>query len=161
MLNTSTNVWPFGKWGIDIVGPFIPGTGEKGFLIVATDYFTKWAEVKAVQHIRDKDIFKFIFENIICRFGIPAQLVSDNGKQFEGENITMLLNAFKIQSGKSTALYLQSNGQNYKERSNRNVALLSDIWSRGSTTNRSDHPYRKDRSLGKEFKCGFDFNKVG
>ncbi|XP_026429310.1 uncharacterized protein LOC113325326 [Papaver somniferum] len=68
-------------------------------------------EVKAVQHIRDKDIFKFIFENIICRSGIPAQLVSDNGKQFEGENITMLLNAFKIQSGKSTPLYPQSNGQ--------------------------------------------------
>ncbi|XP_026430940.1 uncharacterized protein LOC113328063 [Papaver somniferum] len=161
MLNTSTNVWPFGKWGIDIVGPFIPGTGQKRFLIVATDYFTKWAEVKAVQHIRDKDIFTFIFENIICRFGILAQLVSDSGKQFEGENITMLLNAFKIQSGKSTPLYPQSNGQNYKERSNRNVALLSDIWSIGSTTNRSDHPYHKERNLGKEFKCGFDFNKVG
>ncbi|XP_026396952.1 uncharacterized protein LOC113291656 [Papaver somniferum] len=77
MLNNSVNAWPFGRWGIDIVGPFIPGTRKRRYLIV---YFTKWAEVKAVQHIRDKDIFTFIFENIICRFGIPAQLVSDNGK---------------------------------------------------------------------------------
>ncbi|XP_026458907.1 uncharacterized protein LOC113359500 [Papaver somniferum] len=45
------------------------------------------------------------------RFGIPAQLVSDNGKQFEGENIEMLLNAFKVQSGQSTPLYPQSNSQ--------------------------------------------------
>ncbi|XP_026445407.1 uncharacterized protein LOC113346002 [Papaver somniferum] len=73
--------------------------------------FTKWAEVKAVQHIRDKDIFTFIFENIICIFGIPSQLLSDNGKQFDGENIEMLLNAFKIQSGKSTLLYRHNNGQ--------------------------------------------------
>ncbi|XP_026440506.1 uncharacterized protein LOC113339452 [Papaver somniferum] len=65
------------------------GTRQKRYLIVATDYFTKWAEVKAVQHIRGKDIFTFIFENIICRVGIPAQLVSDNGKQFEGDNIEM------------------------------------------------------------------------
>ncbi|XP_026420481.1 protein NYNRIN-like [Papaver somniferum] len=120
MINTSTNVWPFGKWGIDIVGPFILGTGQKRFLIFPTDYFTKWAEVKAVQHIRDKDIFTFIFENIICRFCIPAQLESDNRKQFEGENITMLLNAFKIQSGKSTPLYPQSDGQ--VEATNKKIA---------------------------------------
>ncbi|XP_026451905.1 uncharacterized protein LOC113352279 [Papaver somniferum] len=53
-------------------------------------------------------------------FGIPAQLVSDNGKQFEGENITMLLNAFKIQSGKSDPLYPQSNGQ--VEATNKTIA---------------------------------------
>ncbi|XP_026450952.1 uncharacterized protein LOC113351113 [Papaver somniferum] len=116
MLNTSANAWPFEKWGIDIVGPFIPGTGQNIYLIIATDYFTKWAEVKAVQHIRDKGIFTFIFENIVCRFGIPAQLVSDNGKQFEGENIEMLLNASKIQSGKSTPLYPQNNGQGIQQR---------------------------------------------
>ncbi|XP_026442042.1 uncharacterized protein LOC113341348 [Papaver somniferum] len=45
------------------------------------------------------------------RFGIPTQIVSDNGKKFEGENMEMLFNAFKIQSGKSTPFYPQSNGQ--------------------------------------------------
>ncbi|XP_026377551.1 uncharacterized protein LOC113271842 [Papaver somniferum] len=54
------------------------------------------------------------------KFGIPAQLVSDNGKQFEGDNITMLLNAFKIQSDKSTPLYPQSNGQ--VEATNKTIA---------------------------------------
>ncbi|XP_026384066.1 uncharacterized protein LOC113279600 [Papaver somniferum] len=54
------------------------------------------------------------------RFGIPVQLVSNNGKQFEGENIEMLLNAFKIQSGKSTPLYPQSNG--HVEATNKTVA---------------------------------------
>ncbi|XP_026456957.1 uncharacterized protein LOC113357723 [Papaver somniferum] len=53
-------------------------------------------------------------------FGIPAQLVSDNGKQFEGENIAMLLNAFKIQSGKSNPLYPQCNGK--VEATNKKIA---------------------------------------
>ncbi|XP_026437839.1 uncharacterized protein LOC113336062 [Papaver somniferum] len=42
---------------------------------------------------------------------LNSSTISDNGKQFEGENIKMLLNAFKIQNGKSTALYPQRNGQ--------------------------------------------------
>lgn len=41
----------------------------------------------------------------------PSEIVSDNGKQFEGEHTTMLFNAFKIQSGKSTPLYPQINGK--------------------------------------------------
>jgi hypothetical protein len=65
-------------------------------------------------------VFTFIFENIICRFGVPAQLVSDNGKQFEGQNIEMLLNAFKIKCGKSTPLYPQANGQ--AEATNKTIA---------------------------------------
>ncbi|XP_026395814.1 uncharacterized protein LOC113290420 [Papaver somniferum] len=104
-LNSILSVWPFAKWVLDIVGPLVPGSKQRRFLIVATDYFTKWVEAKATQHIRDSDIFSFIFEQTICRFGIPVQLVSDNGKQFEENNIAMFLNAFKIQSGKSTPLY--------------------------------------------------------
>ncbi|XP_026440640.1 uncharacterized protein LOC113339337 [Papaver somniferum] len=53
-------------------------------------------------------------------FRIPTQLVSDNGKQFEGENIELLLNAFKIQSGKSTPLSPRSNGQ--AEATNKTIA---------------------------------------
>ncbi|XP_026420595.1 uncharacterized protein LOC113316658 [Papaver somniferum] len=108
--------------GIDIVGPFVTGTKQRRYLIVATDYFTKWVEAKAVQHTKDGDIYDFILENIICRFGIPVLIVSYNGKQFEGENVKMLFNAFKIQSGKSTPLYPQSNGQ--AEDTNKTVASM-------------------------------------
>ena len=38
---------PFYKWGIDIVGPLPIATDQRKFMLVATNYFTKWAEVEA------------------------------------------------------------------------------------------------------------------
>ena len=40
-LTTITSPWPFAQWGLDIVGPLPRAPGNKRFLIVATDYFTK------------------------------------------------------------------------------------------------------------------------
>ena len=46
-LHSVTSPWPFYKWGIDIVGPLPLTTGQRKFMLVATDYFTKWAKVEA------------------------------------------------------------------------------------------------------------------
>nr|GEV20322.1 reverse transcriptase domain-containing protein [Tanacetum cinerariifolium] len=67
---------------IDIAGPFLKGPGKVKFLIVAMDYFTKWIEAKAVATITGGQVKKFVWDNIVCRFGIPGEIVSDNGKQF-------------------------------------------------------------------------------
>ncbi|GJU92894.1 reverse transcriptase domain-containing protein [Tanacetum coccineum] len=81
-LTPITSLWPFYKWGIDIVGPFLEGPGKVKFLIVAIDYFTKWIEVKPVATITGNQVKKFVWDNIVCRFGLPGEIVSDNGKQF-------------------------------------------------------------------------------
>ncbi|GKC09827.1 reverse transcriptase domain-containing protein [Tanacetum coccineum] len=47
--------WPFYKWGIGIAGPFPEGPGKVKFLIVATDYFTKWIEAKHVATITESN----------------------------------------------------------------------------------------------------------
>nr|GEW35081.1 reverse transcriptase domain-containing protein [Tanacetum cinerariifolium] len=60
---------PFYKWGIDIAGPFPKGPGKVKFLIVAMDYFTKWIVTKAVATITDGQVKKFVWDNIVCRFG--------------------------------------------------------------------------------------------
>ncbi|GJY10838.1 reverse transcriptase domain-containing protein [Tanacetum coccineum] len=75
-------LWPFYKWGIDIAGPFPKGPGKVKFLIVAMDYFTKWIEAKAVARITGNQVKKFVWNNIVCRFGLPREIISDNGKQF-------------------------------------------------------------------------------
>nr|GEW30927.1 reverse transcriptase domain-containing protein [Tanacetum cinerariifolium] len=67
---------------IDIAGPFSEGPGKVKFLIVAIDYFTKWVEAKAVATITGGQVKKFVWDNIVCRFGIPGKIISDNGKQF-------------------------------------------------------------------------------
>ena len=48
-------------------------------MLVIVDYFTKWAKVEALANIQDVDVKKFVWKNIITRFGVPDSLISDNG----------------------------------------------------------------------------------
>nr|GEW90155.1 reverse transcriptase domain-containing protein [Tanacetum cinerariifolium] len=63
-------------------GPFPKGPGKVKFLIVAMDYFTKWIEAKLVATITGSQIKKFVWDNIVCRFRLLRDIISDNGKQF-------------------------------------------------------------------------------
>ncbi|GJQ94238.1 reverse transcriptase domain-containing protein [Tanacetum coccineum] len=74
--------WLFYKWGIDIAGPFPKGPCKVKFLLVAIDYFTKWIEAKPAATIMGNQIKKFVWYNIVCRFGLPEEIISNNGKQF-------------------------------------------------------------------------------
>ena len=58
-------LWPFAQWGLDIVGPFPKAVGNKKYLLVCTDYFTKWVEVEHLANIRDVDVKRFIWKNIV------------------------------------------------------------------------------------------------
>ena len=64
---------------MDILGPFKPGCYQKKFIIVAFDYFTKWIEAEALSSITETRVQKFIWKNIITRFGLPRVLVFDKG----------------------------------------------------------------------------------
>ncbi|KAL6345085.1 hypothetical protein AAG906_013568 [Vitis piasezkii] len=55
----------------DIVGPLPIAAAQKKFLLVATNYFSKWVEAEAYASIKDKKVSKFIWENIVCRFKDP------------------------------------------------------------------------------------------
>ena len=52
---------------------------------MAMDYYTKWVEAEALANIRDVDVKKFIWKNIVTRFGVPRALVSNNGLQFDSK----------------------------------------------------------------------------
>ncbi|XP_028091258.1 uncharacterized protein K02A2.6-like [Camellia sinensis] len=97
--------------GLDIVVPLLRAPGNKRFLIVATDYFTKWIEAEALIHIRDVNDKRFVWRNIITQFGIPRALVSDNGTQFDCGIYREFCNAYGIRPYFSSPAYLQSNGQ--------------------------------------------------
>nr|GFC66196.1 reverse transcriptase domain-containing protein [Tanacetum cinerariifolium] len=64
--------------GINIAGPFLEGPGKVKFLIVAMDYFTKWIEAKALATITRGQVKKFVWDNIVCRFGILGEIILDN-----------------------------------------------------------------------------------
>ncbi|KAK3007175.1 hypothetical protein RJ639_016567 [Escallonia herrerae] len=82
-LSSLSSPIPFTMWGMDIMGPFPPATAQRRFIIVAIDYFTKWVEVEALATISEKKCEDFFWRAVVCHFGIPRVLVTDNGKQFD------------------------------------------------------------------------------
>ncbi|GKD73761.1 reverse transcriptase domain-containing protein [Tanacetum coccineum] len=105
------SAWPFSQWGIDIVGPLPTAPGGTRFLVVAIDYFTKWVEAKPLISTTGKHIEKFVWEHIVCRFGRPQVIISNNGKQFvEGTFPLFCKNLGTLQA--STYVYHpKANGQ--------------------------------------------------
>ncbi|KAL2518595.1 Uncharacterized protein Adt_14842 [Abeliophyllum distichum] len=84
-LTPITSSWPFAKCRIDFIGPLPMGKGGVKFAVVAVDYFTKWCEAEPLAKITEENIWKFVWKNIVCHFGISHSLVSDNGTQFVGK----------------------------------------------------------------------------
>ena len=65
------------------MGPFLVGRMQFRFFNITIDYFTKWVEAEPVATIIEAKIRSFVWKNIVCRFGIPNTIISDNGKQFD------------------------------------------------------------------------------
>ena len=59
-LNPLSSHWPFTQWGLDIVSLFPKAARNKKYLLVDTDYFTKWVEAKPLANIQDVDVMKFL-----------------------------------------------------------------------------------------------------
>jgi hypothetical protein len=62
------------------VGPLPQGKGAVQFAIIAVDYFTKWAKVETLVNITAKCIERFLWKNVVCRYGILYAFVTNNGK---------------------------------------------------------------------------------
>ncbi|VFQ74727.1 unnamed protein product [Cuscuta campestris] len=114
-----SNVIPFARFGVDIVGAFSVAQGGKKFVIKAIDYFTKWIEAEALANITTQQCKKFIWKNIITRFGAPINLITDNGPQFRNPSFTEYLEGFGIKHNRSSVAYPQGNGQ--VENANRTI----------------------------------------
>jgi len=70
---------PFEKWGMDFVGPVNPPSKKKSYIIVRTDYLTKWAETKVIKEETEEKVVEFLRENIFYKFGYPRELITDQG----------------------------------------------------------------------------------
>ena len=74
---------PFRGWGIDLIGQIHPlsSKGHK-FILLATDYFTKWVEAIPLKKVTLENMIEFVMEHIIYWFGIPQSITTDQGSQF-------------------------------------------------------------------------------
>lgn len=78
---------PFEKWGLDVIGPLSGTKNGKHYILSAVDYMTRWPEAKASKGATSKDACKFIYECICCRFGVPLEIVSNQGRVFRSDII--------------------------------------------------------------------------
>ncbi|XP_074300318.1 uncharacterized protein LOC141631560 [Silene latifolia] len=103
--------WPFMMWGMDIVGKLLRAPGKRVYMLVMTDYFSKWIEVEAMIEVKEWQVISFIKRNIISRFGIPSEIICDNGSQFISDNTEGFCARWNITQRKSAPRYPQTNGQ--------------------------------------------------
>ncbi|XP_024024255.1 uncharacterized protein LOC112092393 [Morus notabilis] len=110
-LTSILSPWPFAKWGVDLIGPLHLAPGGFKFAIVAVDYYTKWAEAKALTTTTKAACTNFMWNDIVCRFGVPHSIVSDNGKQFDNASTRRFCDSVGIRKDFSAPIHPQSNGQ--------------------------------------------------
>ncbi|XP_022549733.2 uncharacterized protein K02A2.6-like [Brassica napus] len=95
---------------MDIIGP-MPSSRHKRFVLVLTDYFTKWIKAEAFANVTEKEVQRFIWKNIIFRHGLPYEIVTYNGSQFISNKFQEFCERWRIRLNISSPRYPQSNGQ--------------------------------------------------
>nr|XP_027088752.1 uncharacterized protein K02A2.6-like [Coffea arabica] len=106
-----TSSWPFEQWGTDIIGPFPRAPGNYAYLVVVVDYFTKWIEIEPLRSITGSAVRKFFWKNVVCRFGLPRVIISDNGKQFADNAFKRWCENLGIKQHFTSVGHPQANGQ--------------------------------------------------
>ncbi|XP_074342067.1 uncharacterized protein LOC141679470 [Apium graveolens] len=109
-LHMSIPSWPFMKWGMNIVGKMPPAPGQKVFMLAMIDYFSKWIEAEIFKQVTSKEMISFIKRNMLYKFGIPYEIVCDNGSQFISDKTEVFCKCWNIDLIKSTPRYPQANG---------------------------------------------------
>ena len=100
----------FERIGIDFVGPLPRTRYRKRYIIVVTDYMTKWPEAKAVKEAIAKVTVEFIYKEIICRHGTPKIILTDRGTHFNNQLVNGLCEKFEIKHKLSSPYHSQTNG---------------------------------------------------
>ena len=96
--------------GIDLVGPLPITKRNNRYILVMTEYLTKWPEAKPIPNKNAETIAQHFHEEIICRHGCPKELLSDQGTEFCNQIVNALCNLHGIRHTLSSAYHPQTNG---------------------------------------------------
>ncbi|XP_057849103.1 uncharacterized protein LOC131060024 [Cryptomeria japonica] len=114
---------PFQQWGLDFIGKITYHlSGGNRWILVATDYLTKWVEAIPTKQATSRVVIKFMMENIITRFGVLARIITDNCMCFRSEEFNTLCEEYGIKVSHSSPYHPQANG--HAESSNKNFLKI-------------------------------------
>jgi len=122
-LNILAAPWPFSMWGIDVIGAVEPkASNGHRFILVAIDYFTKWVEAASYSSVTRSMVVRFIKKEIICRYGQPMTIITENATNLNTKMMKELFEDFKIQHHNSTPYRPKMNGA--VEAANKNIKKI-------------------------------------
>jgi hypothetical protein len=122
-LHTMASSWPFSAWGMDVIGEITPkASNGHEFILVAIDYFTKWVEACSFKNVTQVAVTRFVKNNIVCRYGMPEMLITDNASNLNNRMMDQLCQQFKIQHHNSAPYRPKMNGT--VEAANKNVKKI-------------------------------------
>eukprot|EP00253_Pinus_taeda_P004833 PITA_04833 len=110
-LHPVVTVSPFSKWGIDYMTCNPRLAGGHGYIIVAVDYFAKWAKAMPTLSEDGHTVMQFLFYHVISQFEVPQAIVTDHEKHFCNHMMTKLTTQLGLRHASSTSYYPQANGQ--------------------------------------------------
>jgi transposase InsO family protein len=95
----------------DLFGPMVDASCKSADILCITDAFTKYAVATSIPNKDAQTVAKAIFEQWFCKFGIPAQIHTDGGKEFVNKLLDELCELLNVQHTKTTPYHPQCNSQ--------------------------------------------------
>jgi len=86
---------PFERWALDFVGPINPSSNQKTYILVATEYVTKWVEAEALLRATEDSVIQFLF-HLFVSYGLPREIITDGEPQFAGNRLAATLNNYHV-----------------------------------------------------------------
>ena len=118
-LQNITVGYPMQMVGVDLLGPFPRSPTGNIYLVVAVDYFTKWAEAYPVPNMEATTVANVLTNEMFFRFSPPEKLHSDQGRQFESRVIKEVCRILQIKKSRTSPYHPQCDG--LVERYNRTI----------------------------------------
>ena len=110
-LGTVETKYPFDKLSWDILGPLPLTTQGNKYVLVVMDLFTKWTEAFALKTTDSETLARVLVDEVICRYGMPSTLHSDQGANLTSNLITALCKNLGISQPRTSVYHLQGNAQ--------------------------------------------------
>ena len=110
---------PLDRMCTDVLGPFPTTQRGNRFILVVTDSFTKWTEIFAIKNETAETCAEVILNEVICRFGCPLSLHTDQGRNYESKIFKELCDLLNIRKTRTSPKNPKGNGQT--ERFNRTL----------------------------------------
>ena len=95
---------------MDVLGPLPPSNKGNRYIVVFSDYLTRWCEAFPVPSVEATVIAHLLVDEIISRHGAPRVLLSDRGTNFLSKIVADVCKIFQIHKVNTSSYHPQSDG---------------------------------------------------